>query len=166
MKKIDSNIIKAALLHYFRYKRNQICATEYSYRSMDFATITKKGLLKEVEVKISLSDLRADKKKRKHHFYKEITSYYKKGLIYPNYFYFCVPTNLIEKAKEVIEEMNNKYGLIEYIEAYHTNANFLADRISIIKQAKELHGYQVDTIYHMSLRNCSELCKFYERSSK
>lgn len=162
MKKIDSKVIKASLLYYFRYLRNQICSTEYSYRCMDFATITKNELLKEVEIKISKSDLLADKKKRKHHFYKNISTYYVKSVIFPNYFYYCVPTSLIDEAKLLIDEINDKYGLIEYIEDKHNYARALEKRIQVIKRAKLLHNGKTN-VYHMALRNSSELCKYYEK---
>lgn len=162
MRKITSNIIKASLLHYFRFIRNEICSTEYSYRKMDIASITENKLLKEVEIKINLSDLRADKKKRKHYIYKKISIDYWKTIIYPNYFYFCVPTQLLNEAKNEINKINTSYGLIEYIEDRHNRKRRLDKRIRIIKRAKLLHSRKA-YLYHMALRNCSELCQFYKK---
>lgn len=66
---MNSNKVKAALLAYFRYKKQvHYMATECGFFSSDLL-MESKGLLTEIEVKVSLADFRADFKKPKHEFY-------------------------------------------------------------------------------------------------
>ena len=59
----------------------------------DLIGISKSGQVTEVEIKRSLSDLKADFKKRHRHDYECVT-----------YFFYCVPESLVEKAKKAIFE--------------------------------------------------------------
>lgn len=59
----------------------------------DLIILTKSGCLYEVEIKISLSDLKADFKKRRFHDDKRI-----------KYVYYAVPHYLLEKAEPLIPE--------------------------------------------------------------
>ena len=66
---MNSNFIKAALVSYFRFKRQvHIIATECGWFSSDLLMIANKHLT-EIEIKVSLSDFRADFKKPKHEFF-------------------------------------------------------------------------------------------------
>ena len=63
----------------------------------DLIGISKNGQVTEVEIKRSLSDLRADYKKGHRHDAPCVT-----------YFYYCVPESLVEQAKKVILENEQK----------------------------------------------------------
>ena len=63
----------------------------------DLIGISKSGQVTEVEIKRSLSDLRADYKKGHRHDAPCVT-----------YFYYCVPESLVEQAKKVILENEQK----------------------------------------------------------
>lgn len=63
----------------------------------DLIAISKSGQVTEVEIKRSLADLRADYKKGHRHDADCIT-----------YFYYCVPEQLVEKAKTIILENEQK----------------------------------------------------------
>lgn len=76
----------------------------------------------EVEVKKSISDLRADfkNKRNKHYYYDrqqalstdEVPKFRRDAMHVPNYLYFIVPEVLRDKALVVLEGQNPKYGLL------------------------------------------------------
>ena len=65
----------------------------------DFITITKSGYLTEVEVKISISDFRADFEKQRYHDSPHVNS-----------LYYALPKELYQKHKEEIDNSCNKVG--------------------------------------------------------
>lgn len=143
---ISSTHIKAALLSYWRFKRQFNCVDEVSvcYTSMDIAIDTG-GFLFEVEVKISKSDLiQGEKRKDKHKRYFSIDD----GIIshkhqyIPNQFYICVPTILVSDTKEWIEKVNPKYGILEYRDI---GRGGWEDMIKVTKKAKFLHENPITT---------------------
>lgn len=67
---------------------------------LDVMSVSKSGMLYEFEVKISRSDFLADKKKRKHDFYKLFPEHQ------PNYFSYACPTDLIK-----LNEIGSSVGL-------------------------------------------------------
>ena len=58
---MNSTQIKAALMWYWRFKRQKIVIDELG--GMDIAVYDKTNLM-DIEIKVSKADLRADKKKR------------------------------------------------------------------------------------------------------
>lgn len=111
---MNSTEIKAALLYYFRYKRNFIAAPEIKTEYLgisDMLALDKSGKAWDIEIKISIQDLKNDFKKVKHRYYKDWNKDY---LIIPNYFYFCIPIELLEhKYIKELKEMNY-FGIITY----------------------------------------------------
>lgn len=71
----------------------------------DLIGISRSGQVTEVEIKRSLADLRADYKKGHRHDASCVT-----------YFYYCVPENLVEKAKTVILECEQKRCIVPITE--------------------------------------------------
>lgn len=65
----------------------------------DFITITKSGYLTEVEIKISISDFRADFKKQRYH-----------DSLHVNSLYYALPKELYQKHKEEIDSSCDKVG--------------------------------------------------------
>ena len=65
----------------------------------DFITITKSDYMIEVEIKISISDFRADFKKKHYHDCPEV-----------NALYYALPIELYKKHKEEVEESCEKVG--------------------------------------------------------
>ena len=65
----------------------------------DFIMITKSDYLIEVEIKISISDFRADFKKKHYHDCPEV-----------NALYYALPKELYEKHKEEVNESCDKVG--------------------------------------------------------
>lgn len=100
--------IKVVLMCYWRVNRKcPIVATEYEYGSADVVAIDCTLDRYETEIKISIADLKRDIKKRKHRFYAD-----GKGWHGAQRFYFAVPLEISDKAKEVVEEMYPYAGLI------------------------------------------------------
>ena len=145
--------IKHALMYYFRFQRQCICASECL--NNDVMVATKGGMVSEIEVKISKYDLwKGEAKKSKHKLYKNYHARYN----IPNKFYICVPTILIEEAKNWVEATNNKYGIIRYISS---------NNLEFIKKAKKLHSDKsnyLELSYKIMMRVCSENIGLIERS--
>jgi len=108
--KLTSCQIKYALMSYFRFTRQWICASECM--DNDVMVLGNKGII-EVEVKVSKYDLwKGEARKPKHARWKEESSRYYR----PNKFYICTEKHLIEEATKWVEETNSKYGIIEAFE--------------------------------------------------
>lgn len=93
--------IQAKLGCYYGANKGQIVVPNVllgSYEA-DFVTITKSDYLIEVEIKISISDFRADFKKKHYHDAPEV-----------NALYYALPKELYEKHKAEIEESCDKVG--------------------------------------------------------
>jgi len=92
MKTIEMEL---ALLHYFRFNQNVVVPRVMSgwlvNHECDIISLTKSKYATEAEIKVSKSDLRKDSKKKHNHLDKKI-----------KYFYFAVPEDLEDYAKEHI----------------------------------------------------------------
>ena len=107
---ISSTKIKAGLFNYFRTKKQfDCCATECGDFSADFLAVNKNNELIEIEVKISISDLKADFKKKKHEYYKNENKDFT-----PKYFYYCVPEYLVEDSLIVSLSLSSISTLLIY----------------------------------------------------
>ena len=72
----------------------------------------------------------------------------------PNYFYFCAPTSLMKKALETVQEINPKYGIIEY-----TNQHvWWQDRVVIVREARALHKNTNNITLLLAKRLNNEVC--------
>jgi len=95
--------IKYKLLEHYRTKRDMHVAQECG--NMDVLAISKEGISYEFEVKISKSDLVADKKKSKH----------RKGMkAHTHFFYYVVTQELSETALLQANKLNDTYGVMTY----------------------------------------------------
>ena len=113
MIKINSEIIKTALMSYYRFKRQWICATEVhcgiAGETADVMVDTETDI-KEIEIKCSKQDLwQGEARKSKHKWYSQNRD---KGV---NTFFICVPTELVDEAVKWVNEINPKYGIIEFV---------------------------------------------------
>lgn len=135
---MDSEDIKLCLYGYFLYKRHWKVADEiyvYPFEIADIIVDTGKEI-REVEIKISKSDLwNGEKRKNKH---KE--AYSGDNIIgKPNKFYICVPECLKDEALEWINKTNIKYGLYICKDIHNTNIGWWGDFIITVKQAKQIN---------------------------
>lgn len=90
----------------------------------------------EIEVKISVSDLRADfaNKQKKHANYAE-------GKRCPNYLYFVVHPDIAEFAKEFIPKQNKNYGIMTFDPEYMLREHYpwgFAKSLTSIHRCKAL----------------------------
>lgn len=159
---ISSLHLKTALLYYYRFKRQYTCVDEVCSSFNEIADIlvdTGKEIY-EIEIKISKSDLNAEKKKQKH---------MKSDMGGANKFYLCVPTELIPYAEKWIQEVNPKYGLIGFAsESYKKDREQYGDYNKwdtyrfFVKQASSLHkNYNKKLKDRIISRLGSALCNAY-----
>ena len=141
--------IKHALMWYFRFKRQWLCATECLCN--DVMAITDKDII-EVEIKINKYDLwKGEAKKDKHEKFRN--PFYSNRLSSEaNRFYICVPRDLIEEAEKWVEATNSKYGIIQCHPDLATGFN-----IFISKTARTLHDKTTEGLKEsIMMRVCSE----------
>lgn len=109
---MDSNEIKSALYNHYRFKKQaHIMADEVStsWSLADFLVIDRADIVTEIEIKTSLSDLKADFKKDKYFILRNN----KTADLFPrHYFYFCVPVELKDKALIILQEQDSRIGLL------------------------------------------------------
>lgn len=147
---MNSYEIKHALLSYFRFKRQCICASECM--NNDVMVIMGEDII-EVEVKINKYDLwKGEAKKSKHRIYKDLTNPYTQYYDRPNRFYICVPEELKEEAIKWVKSVNKKYGIIICKKrSYFPYSTF------IIKRAKPLHNESNKSLKErIMMRVCTE----------
>lgn len=139
-----SDDLKSAVASYFRYEEQAaLIAFEASDSLLwggepaDVLVLTEGRHLYEIEVKISLSDLRHDKIKSKHaRFYSSVT--------HPvNRFYFAVPKEMAEESKRIVERMYPYAGVLS-VNGYSVES---------VKKVKTLHSRR------LSLKCIAELAK-------
>lgn len=123
-------------------KRMPIVCTEGGKWNADVLGMNSKMSI-EVEIKNSISDLRADfrNKAHKHYLYNVGDSNPNSGWTgsIPNFFYFLTPGELKDKALEIIKDKAPKAGLI--CRSFPALGKYGAgqDNIHIIKKPEKLH---------------------------
>ena len=144
---MTSEEIKLSLMHYFRFKRQWLCASECL--NNDVMVITDKDVI-EVEVKVNKYDLwKGEAKKTKHHYYAKFPARMK---YHANRFYICVTEELIEEAKKWVSAINKKYGIILCESNFGRGFN-----IRTVKQAKTLHDTVNERLKESIMKRiCSE----------
>lgn len=141
--------IKAALMWYYRYRRNMICAPELHCADI---MVYDGSFTHEIEIKISKSDLwNGEARKDKH------ASYAKGRFMWgtvgmPNKFSVCVPMALLETTKEWVLKNNKKYGILVC-----ANSQFIGDAITIVRTAKNLHDDHDRRFNYSLLRKLSSM---------
>lgn len=137
--------IKLELMKYYRFKRGfEVCCTEGIFHA-DFNALDNDKLI-EVEIKISKSDFKHEfvedmskknfsmTKFKKHQYYAGVKTLNKWCYSMPNYFYFCVPEEMVQFAAAEIMKHNKKYGLI----AYNPNPKPYEELIRVALTAQKL----------------------------
>lgn len=158
MKKMTSNDLKVRLLHYWRFRRKfSYISTESFCNSCVADILVSNGKeIIECEVKISKSDFVADFKKIKHARYKKSKTYI------PNRLFYCVPSELINFAKEKLKD--SIYGLIEVLDTplneYNISHCKIVKRANIIK--KDICPLLLNSL---TKRMSSELANLYIKNN-
>ncbi len=153
---MESLAIKASVAAHFRYDRqNPLIAFEASDglsawggEPADVLVVNERRFLIEIEVKVSIQDLKRDQKKRKHQFFAS-QSYYKPFPV--NRFFFAVPQELTGKALDIIESTYPYAGLLT------VNGSFVYHQ----KEARLLHSARLTNrqIYELARQQSGTLCR-------
>lgn len=126
---VTPDIIRAAVAAYYRYKRQCVIAFEappYKWSSdrSDILVIDNRRLI-EVEIKVSISDFRKDKEKRKHDFINHDN--------YPAFqFYFAVPPTIANQVSFECDQLYPYAGVIRV-------ASLSQNDVSIQRRARVLN---------------------------
>jgi hypothetical protein len=146
----DTRKLKYAALFWLRIdQRCPFIATEVGEFLADCIGINAKKMI-EIEVKVSLADLKKDATKPKHYFYRKGYD----GNWIPNYFYYAVPPDLVEAAKAEVEaKHDNLYGVMAVDQS-----------CSVVKRSARLREAVPSDKAKMTcaLRMGSELIRFHE----
>lgn len=147
-------------LAWLRYgKRMPIVCTEAGSWNADVIGMSSE-LCIEVEVKKSISDLRADFKNKtaKHYVYNNASGFDPRNAsgYVPNYMYYFVPYALAEKAEEVIQEKAPKAGLaaLKHSGGKHQGIVEIVKRPSKLHDRKPSHSFVRAAVMRMA----SEIC--------
>ena len=153
----DAIALKAEISSYLRFER-QYTIVGVEVFEQDVLAVTNKRKLIYVEVKRTISDLRADKKKSIHHRIryalgerpdikkaKNRTEMYNiqsasfQGLSdihgLPSRFYFGIPQSLLEKAAPIVESL------------YPAEVNAYGHQVWVQRGARDVHDHKVGKIY-------------------
>jgi len=169
--KSTSTELKMSLMHYFRYKRQGLVATEVDlgHNGVSDVLAYVEDKVIEVEVKVSISDLKSEFiNKTKHYaFAKSVTDKYIQRYHIPNLFYFCVPIDLFEKTEKILDENKSNAGIMVYdpTAGKKFRQGRPMDFISIQRKSKMLHNQVLPEIKERIIsRICSEVCIFHEKN--
>lgn len=156
----SANDIKAALLLYYRSKRQWIAVDEFHQADIFVDTGSE---TMEVEIKIARHDLLKgeNKKKNKHELYRLGQPSMLKR---PNKYLFCVPEKLVSLALMVANNINDKYGVIAFnSEKFEKDlpdrgAFNMGDYLRMVRSAKPLHDdYNHNKRWDMAMRASAKL---------
>ena len=154
--------MKTRLLLYFRdIKRFPIVATEW--KDMDVVVCDLK-FKHEIEVKISISDLKADFKKFKFMYFGE-EFYQEHRDFVPNNFYYAIPDELKEKAIPIIEE-NAPFAGIIVVKPLEIKGRNSDDFVKIVKQPDWIHKKEIrpEGVKSLISRVCGEIIYFRKKA--
>lgn len=159
----DSHHLKEALMHYFRFKRQWICADEVRTGNWFIADVladTGKWNI-EVEIKTSKRDLITGEAKKNCGWRGRGKNKHDEWTTgQPNKFALCVPEDLSEVAEEWINKTNKNYGLFIYL-----NKTWVQDRIWNKKTAKTLHKEYGKINYRERIAKRLSSCRAFELSN-
>jgi len=137
---ITADIIKTAVLSYYRFKRQMLCVDEAFCNNglSDVLVESDKGFY-DIEIKINKYDLwKGEARKRKH--YSRSRTY-----LHATYFIMCVPESLLEEAKDWVEQTNSRYGILVFNEERYNklyldkrNLRYIEDCIRSVRTPKKL----------------------------
>lgn len=151
LEKSEARKMKWKILLWLRCdQRCAFIATEAGMNSADCLGINEKKMI-EVEIKVTIEDLKNDFKKHKHYRWShELLSYNQWD---PTHFYFAVPARLIEGCQALlIKHGNENYGIIN------------TDEMKIVRRAQWIHKNEPNSKvkFTLALRMGSELLRFHE----
>jgi hypothetical protein len=179
----NSDDLKLAALHWLRFQKQlNYVATECGHWSADVIGCDDRDLV-EIEVKVSLSDLRAEfrNKVEKHEYYPDplakieainktaTASWGKKSTNlekcwYPTHMYFLVTKELAQDALEIVNAVCPKYGIM-YFYNHRGDSSVNSHHIHVLKSARMLRKKGVAEAVRdkVASRMASELINLKDR---
>lgn len=173
---MNSLYVKASVACYFRYTRqNPIVAFErslenYHHNNPDILTINEQRYLIEIEVKVSISDMKNDALKSTWNKRTKCPDLYSM----PYQFYYAVPEELKDKAITILNQWNQenklcgKTGLLTITEA--SKSKYLgSDNVTITRKApinKLAKRLSVKQVIQMVKHQTGTLCSLAVSEAK
>lgn len=141
MYKVTAFELKLAFLEYYRFRRQCVAVDEFNGADVIADSGTE---IFEIEVKVDKYDLMKNELKKvgKHQSYQAGAMW---AMCHPNRFLFGVTEELVDDAKQLIAQLNPKYGIIAFnTESFRRNIEwgYIPDplhHVRIAKSAKKLH---------------------------
>jgi hypothetical protein len=175
---VNAEIIKTAVISYYRYQRQMICTDEaicYVGCETCDVLVDSGSWLYDIEIKVDKYDLwKGEAAKRKHKAYRRISDApgYKEWQT-PNYFIMCVPEYLLDEAQKWVQETNSKYGIIEFSESTWERMckakHFwrLENLIRVVRSPKKLHFNRSKRLPEALVKRlCSAYCNIRQKNPK
>jgi hypothetical protein len=134
--KVNALTVKAEVLAYLRYRRQFPIVAVEAFQA-DVLAVDERKFLWEVEVKVSLADLRADGRKMKHVGLKSMSEENPGYGLIPNFFSFAVPRDLSEKALAIIDASYPYAGLLSV--HHKSTRRFLGNYTESLRSPKKMH---------------------------
>ena len=151
--RITADAIKASVAAYWRYERQcPIVAFESGYNLADVLVLNHENCLIEIEVKVSLADLRRDKEKPKHRSFRNGMS------DQVSFFYFAVP---VEIANTIAQLCDNLYPYAGVLGTTGTQGS----GVQIYRSAKRLstRTLREDEIRQITRDQSATLCRLAKK---
>jgi hypothetical protein len=142
---MNAKQIKAGLYQFATYDiRSLFVMDEFGHYCglSDMAVVLPSHFWIDIEIKVSIADLKTEHKKVRHNFWND-TEWQSLGRV-PNYFAFCVPLELLDRARPIIEAGWPFAGIFSatWVIPRH-NANHPFCRIKREKKIKRIHGQKL-----------------------
>ncbi len=156
---MNADEMKAVVAAYWRYQEGYPMVAVEGWSNLttwgelaDVLAVSKKGHLLEIEVKVTLADLKNDIKKRKHANFRAACG----GLTHK--FYFAVPREIANQVKPVVAEMYPYAGLLG-CEMYTSTAARIP--VSHYLEARKLSEavLSLKELARMSLNQSATVCR-------
>lgn len=150
MYKVTAFELKLAFLEYYRFRKQCVAVDEFNGADVIADSGTE---IFEIEVKVDKYDLMKNelKKVSKHQHYKVGQPW---NMCHPNKYLFGVTEELVDDAKELIAQLNPKYGIIA----------FDAERLR--RHIDDGYGYADQLIYVRIAKSAKQLHDRYQRQQK
>jgi hypothetical protein len=171
-----TNRIQAALLNYYTFERQAklVCTELYTTLNSigDIVVLTKDNMIIEVEIKISVQDLKNEllkgretydwdenNNKANHKIINKHSLMNNNVYTSPNKYYFCVPKSILEETIKFATKLNPKYGVL----CFNEDTKRIMKCISVKKKAYYLHKEDNLEKYKNRIidRLCNDLTKKY-----
>lgn len=158
---LPAEIVKMNVISYWRFTRHALVVSmEADFHHYDVAVISRDRKLIEVEVKVSLADMRREELKRKH----------QRAILFtdslPHYFYFAVPFGLIDEIMPIVQEKYSYAGVLACPDQLDDRkGGWLAPRVASwrrpqLRTRRQLNPNEIFTI----AESCSsQLCHAYAK---